>query len=218
MLDFHSMPTDACCICSQIAGDAGNDLIAHLLPHEPYMRRVLLENEAFAVIPSLGPLTPGHSLLCPKKHIRSFAALDDALWSRLAIVRTALCDALQSLYSERVHLFEHGMAREGNRTACTVEHAHMHFVPLPEGLDFTTGVSWMELDGSLESLRAMVSDREYVLYATPDGTSRVLIADGIESQFMRRLIAERLHRTEWDWRAAPHARAADAAWRRFVER
>lgn len=212
------MTTHSCCICSQIAGDAGNDLIAHLLPDEPYVRRVLLEDEAFAAIPSLGPLAAGHSLLCPKKHIRSFAALDDALWPRFAILREEFCDALQSLYGERVHLFEHGMAREGDRTACTVEHAHMHFVPLPEGLDVASGASWMEFDGSLASLRAMTGDREYVLYITPDGTSRVLIADDVQSQFMRRLIAERLHRAEWDWRAAPHTRAADEAWRRFVER
>lgn len=215
------MKSDACCICSQIAGDAENDLIACLLPDQPYVRRVLLEDDSFAVIPSLGPLTTGHSLLCPKAHIRSFAWLDDGLHAQYATVRSTLRQQLQSRYGHEVHVFEHGMARIGDRTVCTVEHAHMHFVPLPRSIELPLGDAWMPFDGSLRSLRALTGDDEYVLYAAPDGTSRVLIPDGrdIESQYMRKLIAERLgHGADWNWRTAPAARAVDEAWRRFTER
>ncbi|HEV7240484.1 MAG TPA: HIT domain-containing protein [Thermoanaerobaculia bacterium] len=211
------MDTPACCVCSQIAGDAANDLIARLLPEQSYVRRILFENDSFAVIPSLGPLTPGHSLLCPKVHIRSFASLDDALHPQFAVTRATLVDALRSLYRQEVHLFEHGMARNGDRTLCTVEHAHMHFVPLPEGIELPLD-RFMTFDGSLASLRALTRDDEYVLYVAPDGSSRVLTsAGGVESQYMRKLIVDHLGQGgEWNWRTAPHAHAADEAWRRFV--
>ena len=217
MLDSSVMTMHACCICSQIAGHAENDLIARLLPDQPYVRRILLEDDVFAVIPSLGPLTAGHSLLCPKSHIRSFASLDAELHAHYAKFRAALCEALQSLYGHEVHVFEHGMAREGDRIVCTVDHAHMHFVPLPGEVEIPFREQWTAFDGSLESLRALAGDSEYVLYSAPDEKARVLTANGmeIESQFMRRLIAEGLGHRKWNWRTAPHAHAADEAWRRF---
>ena len=55
----------ACCLCSQIAGWEENDLISRLLGGDTYVRRVPFESESFALVPSLGPLVPGHTLLCP---------------------------------------------------------------------------------------------------------------------------------------------------------
>jgi hypothetical protein len=67
------LKTTECCLCSQIAGEEFNDLIARMLNGEPYVRRVMLESRSFAAIPSLGPLVSGHPLLCPRMHVRSFA-------------------------------------------------------------------------------------------------------------------------------------------------
>jgi diadenosine tetraphosphate (Ap4A) HIT family hydrolase len=67
-----------CYFCGQIKGQPERDLIAQMLPESKYVRRVMLESDAFAAIPSLGPLTDGHALLCPKWHVRSFAALGPA--------------------------------------------------------------------------------------------------------------------------------------------
>jgi diadenosine tetraphosphate (Ap4A) HIT family hydrolase len=215
----HMPSSHDCCLCSQIAGDPHNDLIAKLLPDSPYIRRIMLEDAVFAVMPSLGPLVPGHSLLCPKAHVRSFAALDHHLHDTYAQMKAALCHRLRERHGGGIHLFEHGMASGGDRVVCTVEHAHMHFVPLPADFDAGLADGWIAFDGSLDVLRELSGGAEYVLYEGPAGTAYLLKpgARGIESQHMRRLIAEALAPGKhWNWRTAPDAPSADQTWRGFV--
>lgn len=210
-----------CCLCSQIAGQQSNDLIARMLPDQPYVRRVMLDTPSFSVVPSLGPLVRGHSLVCPKSHIRSFAHLNSRGYDEFQRLKRSLRSTLQRLYATSVHLFEHGMATTGNRILCTVDHAHMHFVPLPqdvhiEGVEQT---GWTQFDGSLDALTRLSGGREYIFYEGPDGTSRLLVPedDMFESQYMRKLLAKSLSRGEkWNWKEHPDAPAADEAWRRFI--
>jgi len=207
-----------CSLCSQIQGDPKNDLIASMLPGKPYLRRILLESRSFAAMPSLGPLVSGHSLLCPRTHVRSFAQLAPALYAEFTATKRAVIQRLRDLYPGEIHIFEHGMATTGDRVVCTVDHAHMHVVPLPTAFD-VGGDSWITFDGSMSTLAHLSGGREYVYYERPDGTSRLLVAkDGtIESQYMRKMIATGLgHGDHWDWRAEPDADAVDEAWQRFV--
>jgi len=192
-----------------------------MLPDQPYVRRVLFESSSFAVVPSLGPLRNGHSLLCPKSHIRSFAQLASGDETDYLAMKTRLRTALSEAYGPGVALFEHGMAEAGDHVLCTVDHAHMHFVPVPPAFDLgdpgETG--WVVFDGSLATLRKLAGTREYILYESPEGESRVLMADDrvFESQYMRRVIADRFgNTTPWNWREAPAPLAAHEAWRRFA--
>jgi len=206
----------ACYVCGQIAGDPARDLIAQFLPGSPYIRRVVLDTESFAAVPSLGPLAAGHLLLCPRTHLPSAAALLPRAHAEYESVKAALAARLTDIYQAPVHVFEHGMAASGGRTVCTVDHAHVHFVPLPEpvGCLGLTGPEWLEFDGSLATLAALTRGREYVMYAAPGRASRVCVgrAPELESQFMRRAIARALGRQTWDWRTTPHPELAHRTW------
>jgi len=213
--------TKDCCLCSQIAGDSSNDLIATQLQDKPYTRRVMLESESFAVIPSLGPLSKGHVLLCPKTHIKSFSQLDTALHNEFGYIKQALRHALSEQFGASIHLFEHGMAATGERIICSTNHAHIHFVPLPDSCDFSDieKLPWLQFDGSLRELTQLSQNREYILYEPQNGIHRLLIAgdQGFESQYMRKLIAQALGRAEyWNWRDHPYPRSADETWRSFA--
>ena len=211
-----SMPP--CCLCSQIEGSSENDLIARMLPDAPYARRVMLENDSFAVIPSIAPLVHGHSLVCPKVHVRSFAALDPGLYADYLDIKAKLRTALGHLYDAEVHIFEHGSARTGTRVLCTVDHAHMHFVPLPRMTDgVIEDAAWSRCD--LRSVQRLAGSDEYVFYETPRGACRLFVANGspIESQYMSSRIAARLGLSNRvNWLAAVDAAAADRTWRGFV--
>ncbi|CAN5363031.1 hypothetical protein BH24GEM3_BH24GEM3_14950 [soil metagenome] len=218
------LTTLKCCLCSQIEGQPDNDLIARLLPDEPYVRRIMLESQSFAVIPSLGPLVSGHALLCPKTHVRSFAHLGRELYEECSTIKKVLIQGLRELYRKDVHIFEHGMAGTGDRVLCTVDHAHMHFLPLPATVEIGDRLDlredgWTTYDGSLAMLKRLSGGHEYILYDAPDGVSRLLVSQDhdVESQYMRKVIAAELgHADHWNWRTAPDARAADDAWRRFA--
>jgi ATP adenylyltransferase len=216
---LHNRP---CCLCSQIQGESANDLIAAMLPDQPYVRRVLFETALFVAVPSLGPLVPGHSLLCPKAHIHSLAESDRCLDGDFLAAKEELRRILTKLYDSPVHLFEHGMAKGATRILCTVDHAHLHFLPLPNR-SLTQGLTmdnrWVEFTGSLQTLRELVDGNEYILYEAPGGRSRILHSgtEMLESQYMRKLFAKWVgHEEIWDWRANPNAALADEAWRRFV--
>jgi diadenosine tetraphosphate (Ap4A) HIT family hydrolase len=212
--------THECCLCGQIRGDPRNDLVARLLPEEPYRRRVMLESRSFAVLPSLGPLAPGHVLLCPRHHVGSFAQVDAALHAEYCEIKATLVARLRAMYEGEITIFEHGMAADRGRMVCTVDHAHLHVVPLPRWLDAAAAISWTTtFDGSLPALRRLAGGQEYVSCETPDGVHRLMTArSGIDSQLMRRIIATSLgHGDRWNWRETPGAQDADATWRRFVQ-
>jgi diadenosine tetraphosphate (Ap4A) HIT family hydrolase len=213
------MRTAECALCCQLDGHAGGDLIARLLPAQPYRRRVLLESADFAAIPSLGPLVPGHSLLCPKQHLPSVAALPPELDGEFERTCSELDAALRAVYGTPVHVFEHGMAASGGRMLCTVEHAHLHVLPLPPGVRLELGEGWTPFAWRLRTLRELAASGEYVLYRAPGAEAQILPASErvVESQHMRRVVTAALGRAErWDWRREPDAVSADRDWRRFA--
>ena len=194
-----------CCLCSQIEGDASGDLISKTIGETEYLRRIPMENARFAVIPSLGPLTRGHSLLCPKPHIKSFANLPLDADQDYSSLKSLLRERLGDLFKVPVHCFEHGSAPASSRILCTVEHAHLHFVPANVALldILLSQGEWLEISPRLQDLSAAVFDNEYLYYETPDGRAFVSVGGkaGFESQYLRRVFVSVLNRSgDWDWR------------------
>lgn len=200
-----------CCLCAQIEGRQENDLISTLLGEADYSRRVLLECRRFALIPSLGPIVPGHSLICPKQHGNSLvrALADDKI---LAQDYEQFLDrasaALGRAYGAPLHFFEHGSPRNGSHVACSVEHAHLH--ALPADVSITAVLmrdgNWQPLDGHFLSASEVVGDDEYVCYQAPDGRAFLRVSPvPIESQLMRRIFADALGiSANWNWRTHPN--------------
>jgi ATP adenylyltransferase len=205
-----------CHLCGQIAGDPRRDLIAQLLPDAPYVRRVVAESDAFAVIPSLGALADGHVLLCPRRHIRRLADTPRDTHAEYAELRRQIVGALTQVYGGAIHVFEHGMACAPGSALCTVDHAHLHLVPLPEhvpALALRAG-DWRAFDGRLETLAAVTAGGAYLMYEPPGGTPLVAVDPGsrFESQYMRRLIADAIGAAEWNWRTTPAAASTHRTW------
>jgi diadenosine tetraphosphate (Ap4A) HIT family hydrolase len=205
-----------CHLCGQIAGDPRRDLIARLLAGTPYVRRVVADSDAFAVIPSLGALADGHLLLCPRPHLRRMADASIATHAEYDEVRRRLVRALTQTYGGAIHVFEHGMACAEGSTLCTVDHAHVHFVPLPDHLPPVAlrDGEWRAFDGRLATLAALTGGRAYLSYEPPGRTPLVAVDPDsrFESQYMRRRIADAIGAAEWNWRSAPDAAATHRTW------
>jgi len=210
---------DSCFLCGQIAGIPERDLLASMLPGRVYARRVMFETPSFAAIPSLGPVAPGHSLLCPKQHVTSFASLGGTSQAEYSECRSMLTTSLAQVYGLDIYIFEHGTARLSGRTLCSVSHAHLHFVPLPSSCSHRLlhDQEWISYDGSLSALTEITAGKEYLMFQSPDGMSRVAVGDtgAFESQHLRRLIADMVG-SSWNWRTHPAPHAANETWARFV--
>ncbi len=200
--------TNTCYICGEIAGKPTQDLISLLLGEAEYVRRVLAETENFAVVPSLGPVVPGHMLLCPRLHVCGMAALPPGLEAEHEFIRRRLIGELAMAFSAPVHCFEHGGAPDANRVLCSVGHAHVHFLPADVDVRSVLLASgrWVSVRTGLQALQCAVRGREYLYYVSPHGEAQVLVPlnGEFESQYLRRVFADVLGCPEkWNWRADP---------------
>lgn len=189
-----------CTLCAQVVGLRDRDLVYRHLG-----RSATLAASTHAVaFPSLGALTPGHVIVCPRRHARSWAACPPDVFKDGQRLLAELQQALGRLGP--VHAFEHGNGEWSSRVACSVEHAHIHLVPAD--VDLADALqplgAWKPLCPGREALRQATRGAEYLVYRAPDGETRVSIAgvdQAISSQLMRRVFSSALGRpSEWNWR------------------
>ena len=93
--------------------------------------RIVAENELMVAIKDAFPVTEGHALLVPKRHVASPNALFqpelNAMWDLSAKVRTAL-----SASDRTIAGFNFG-SNDGTTAGQTVMHAHFHLIPRRTG-------------------------------------------------------------------------------------
>lgn len=208
------MRDNGCCLCDQFAGRAAGDLLHRHLggTYEERLRRI---EGGFALLPSVGALVPGHLLLCPEQHLRSFR---EPGASQLADVERRVDEvaaALTRATGRRVSCFEHGDAPGVSRVSCSVSHAHLHLVPA--GKSLINGAQqlaeWMQIE-SLADLPSTIGEHEYLMLKEAD---LLLVAKAPEaghpSQLLRRLVADSVGTPEaWNWREHPNHLLTRASW------
>ena len=198
-----------CAICDEISGREEGDLVAKLVGNgRGYIRPVVLETERFAVIPSVGPLTLGHVLLCPKRHYSSFARLPVDYEEEYKSISDRLSMLLKEVFQQNVHVFEHGSDAQCSIIPCSVAHAHQHFVPANVDVwdALHESLRWTGVQPRIHHLRQLIGASEYLLYQGPGRDPIVSVPHGspFESQYIRRVFAKALGRhDQWNWRAHP---------------
>ena len=176
--------------------------------------RPWLENERYLALTSIGPLVEGWTLAVPRTH--SLNLLNDYTdASFVRFVRNAL-SVIEAAYGSAV-VFEHGAQCEGSATSCGTSHAHLHIVPLKfslqrEAVRFDRSLKWFRC--SLNSIKERVGHQEYLFvadrYEGAETTGEVCVLQSGQSQFFRRVIAERLGLTgQSDYKTHPNLATAE---------
>jgi diadenosine tetraphosphate (Ap4A) HIT family hydrolase len=104
--------------------------------------RILAESEFAAALIDAFPVTEGHTLVVPKRHVASVFDLSDeeqaAVWKLVAQVRATLTAQLKP------DGFNVGV-NDGAAAGQTVMHAHVHVIPRRKGdvADPRGGVRWI---------------------------------------------------------------------------
>jgi diadenosine tetraphosphate (Ap4A) HIT family hydrolase len=107
--------------------------------------RVLIESSAAVAFFDAFPVTDGHALVVPRKHVSSVyelsAAEQSELWECVAKVRTLLMERYQ------VDSLNIGV-NDGLAAGQTIEHAHVHVIPRRHGdvADPRGGIRWVVAD------------------------------------------------------------------------
>jgi diadenosine tetraphosphate (Ap4A) HIT family hydrolase len=119
------------------------------LDHCPFCHlqepRIQLENYFAAAILDAFPVSKGHTLVVPKRHVSSLFELPEeelaAVWQLVAVVRKKLLAEL------RPDGFNIGI-NDGTAAGQTVMHAHIHVIPRRKGdvADPRGGIRWIIAD------------------------------------------------------------------------
>src|ERR1700721_2859884 len=94
-----------------------------------FYNKSLFETEHFKVIPSLGSLVEGWVMIVPKEFYISFGAIaNSAIYNELDDLIQNLGQVIKMEFGDFV-IFEHGPVVRKSLIGCSVDYAHLHFVP-----------------------------------------------------------------------------------------
>lgn len=187
-----------CCLCSSLASDAARQS----------WDNPVFESGNFVALPSLGSLVEGWLLLAPKEHFISMGALPEELVVEMEDMKARISAHVRNEYGE-ICVFEHGPAFPSRKVGCSVDHAHLHIVPvtfdiaeaarpfMPHDSEWRTA-SWSECR---EAHRA---GKDYLYFEQPIGFGSISTHGDFGSQVFRKAIASQIGRPdEFNWREHP---------------
>jgi ATP adenylyltransferase len=187
-----------CCLCSP-----------HVSKDSPeFWNNPLFETANFTVVPSLGSLVPGWLMVVPKAHVICAGALALDLAKEMEQLTRDVITNLERSFGE-VCIFEHGPSASRKSTGCSVDHAHLHIVPVDFDLasaaqSFMPNDSVWKAGGWLSCQQAYLQGLDYLYIEQPIGKGRIATNAEFGSQVFRKAIAQHLGIIEqFSWRDFP---------------
>ena len=192
-----------CCLCDEVS--TGRFPAEYERVYE-VGSRICRQSDNFLALPSISPLCAGHTLVVPRSHVTSLAALPALELEALSIFSASIAGDLEARFRSKIYFFEHGAGDRG--TSCGVDHAHLHVLPLSpkagEALESRVALDFPSTGtGSLVdilSASAKTDADPYLLHGFDLGLLKIRFDGRIPSQYMRRLLAENNGYAQWDWR------------------
>jgi histidine triad (HIT) family protein len=116
---------------------------------------VVYEDDEVLAFMDINPVTPGHLLVVPRRHLPALSDLDDALGGHIFNVATRLAAAIRAsdVRSDGINLFY----ADGKAALQEIFHAHLHVIPRYAGDGFTIDADW-GTNPSHEELDAIVAN------------------------------------------------------------
>ncbi len=167
--------------------------IAHRVDTPSLVDNILLENEDFFAICSIGGFIPGWTLIFSKKHLYNLSTYYKA--PIFLDFVNEVKDLISKKYGHCI-VFEHG-ALENSITACGVNHAHLHIVPFSQKIELLTQqkheqMEWDKID--ILRIESIVDGSEYLFcsdeFSHSNSQGIVTILKNPISQFFRKILAE----------------------------
>ena len=183
---------------------------------------ILYKTDNFFVVPSIGQMgIEGYVLLCSKEHVDGISRLSERNFNELENLITITKDLLHNVYkTNNIVIFEHGPRVGFYRGGGTLDHAHLHIVPLPDSIKLMDSVVLNLLTElkvgeyyrpkRVDDFRSLVDISEiekvsYFFIQTSKGkrfTTKVNYR--LPSQYLKRIVAYELNRrNKWNWRKNP---------------
>ncbi|PKM93517.1 MAG: hypothetical protein CVU84_15175 [Firmicutes bacterium HGW-Firmicutes-1] len=198
---------DDCSICAEINmfESETNYFDKYLRNEIPYRNnRIIFESNNFLVLPTLGAFVKGYLLIISKRHYQSGIKLSTDLLVELNYVIEQIKSVIKDIYGKSTIMFEHGTISSEGRSACCVEHFHLHLVPSNiniantiKSYNFETLFVDEYIPLDIEFYGGMQS---YIYYEYMD-IKEIYLNDIFPSQLIRQVCCrDIINSHKWDWR------------------
>lgn len=155
---------------------------------------------------SIGAFVEGWTLVVPQTHVYSMRTFYDLPEFWRFVQHTS--QHIQDTYRKKVICFEHGANSCDSETSCGTHHAHLHLVPFGESLaeDILAERPWKKI--LAQNVKEVVSNQEYLLYSDLERVDELaevyvhILKEG-ESQYFRRVLANRVGVSDYSYKTAP---------------
>lgn len=171
---------------------------------------ILAENKNWAILPALGSVVNGYIMIVNKLHYFSIATCPTEQFEELEKIISLCRNVLRKEYNQECIFFEHGSLSKDMLGSNSIEHIHLHVVPLGKDLSFSfKSANLHETIQSLYDLKekALKNNCAYLFYEDCN-KNRFYIKDEnafFPSQFFRQQIAKLVGRSnEWNWKTHPN--------------
>lgn len=177
---------------------------------------VLTSTRNFVIVPGIGPFCEGYLMAVTKDHYLNLAQLKTELFEELECLAGNIREVFSRRYRHFI-VYEHGSSRLNAGGGC-IDHAHLHFLALPEHLDILSILCRrhrVQPLAKLADLRELGNlERPYLFFEDCNHQMHIATTHCFRSQHMRRLVATALGRPDqWDYAVFPRHRRV----RRMIE-
>lgn len=179
----------SCALCTAVADATRSE--------DPLLfNRKLYETSQFVVVPSIGPIFPGHVLVVSKLHHPSLASMGPYAIEEYDRLAKRILESLSGFEPGTWLEAEHGATGTEKAGACVI-HSHVHWIP-------DAGRFFEQLAGRLKPralrLGEIGSVPQAYIFLRAGERQGVFDGHGLQSQTVRRLLCEFLDRDDDDWR------------------
>lgn len=167
---------------------------------KPY---ILYQNASFIATADVGSMIEGYVLITCKRHINSMGELTEQEYIDFIDIQQVISAGLKNIYNKNCVCFEHGSGQVNQESAASsIKHAHFHMVAIDNFTDLLHKEIITELNMfTIQSQRDLQNyvDKPYILYITGNGEKYISTKEDMESQYMRKKIAEQFGK-KWNWK------------------
>lgn len=190
-----------CDFCKEFQSD-GSSLFEKLYSNE-LRSRIVLEDDSFTLIPTMGQLFENSFLIIPKNHVETISRLSKEEFKKLELFFERAKSKLSKF--GYVVAFEHG-AQSDTGGSCGIYHAHIHIMPLPSKINILNFFKdkYETTESLIYALESLKNSKEYLI-AISDNNIGFLdlttLPKKYPSQFFRKEISEHYNLdVSWNWK------------------
>jgi ATP adenylyltransferase len=181
--------------------------------NKPEQRReiqdtLLDQTEHFQCLPALGAFIEGYLIIVSKSHFFNTGCLNIKIIRELEDFIIKIKNFLKNIYKITPIIFEHGSMGKRNNAGSSIEHHHIHILPVNLPLVPAILLKKFALHEQLKSMKELVKYNKkqipYIYFSPSSGEHHVFEVPILPRQYLRQILAVECDvPKDWDWRKKP---------------